>query len=86
MDSKIDELKKFRLLVDSELTKNDVVILPPMDVHKSVDLILNSISTVDVTMLDPWYNKGTGGVRDDYVDFVMSFLTKAAKLSKHVFL
>ncbi len=74
------------LSIDTELKNNGVVILPPMDISDSFRLLSNYTSRVDVCMLDPWYNKGVGGVRDDYIEFVMSFLTKASKVSQHVFL
>jgi hypothetical protein len=37
-------------------------------------------------MLDPWYNKGVGGVRDDYQDFILELLEEASHISTHVFL
>ncbi|XOV81269.1 MAG: DNA methyltransferase [Aestuariibacter sp.] len=78
--------KELKATIDRELDKNGVVILPPMDVFESFSFLSSYTSLVDVCMLDPWYNKGTGGVRDDYIDFVVSFLTTAANMSEHVFL
>ncbi|HEY2474900.1 MAG TPA: DNA methyltransferase [Candidatus Cybelea sp.] len=37
-------------------------------------------------MIDPWYNKGVGGMRDDYVDYIGAILAAAASLSDNVFL
>ncbi len=37
-------------------------------------------------MLDPWYNKGVGGVRDDYVDWVTALLEAAGRIAPHVYL
>lgn len=73
-------------LIAAQLEENSIVILPPMDVFTSFRLLSNINTKVDVTMLDPWYNKGIGGVREDYVDFVSGFLKEAAKISEHVFL
>ncbi len=37
-------------------------------------------------MLDPWYNKGVGGVRDDYREYILELLSISATISDHVFL
>ena len=42
-----------------------VTLLPPADVEKTLRRIDGPVSVV---MLDPWYNKGIGGHRDDYDD------------------
>jgi site-specific DNA-methyltransferase (adenine-specific) len=39
-----------------------------------------------VTMLDPWYNKGVGGQRADYRDYILRLLALAGAVSPHVFL
>src|SRR5262249_17070565 len=39
-----------------------------------------------VTMLDPWYNKGFGGIRNDYKEFVIDLMRAAADISDHIFL
>lgn len=41
---------------------------------------------VTVTMLDPWYNKGVGGVRDDYHDYIFGLLEGVAAFSDHIYL
>ena len=41
---------------------------------------------VALTMLDPWYNKGVGGAREDYFEFVHALLSEAARCSDHVML
>ncbi|EYF07834.1 DNA-methyltransferase [Chondromyces apiculatus] len=40
---------------------------------------------VTVTMLDPWYNKGIGGERPDYHDWLAEVIAAAARISDHVF-
>jgi hypothetical protein len=42
------------------LDKNCIVILPPMDVNDSINLLKSTGLEVTVTMLDPWYNRGIG--------------------------
>jgi hypothetical protein len=37
-------------------------------------------------MLDPWYNKGIGGVRDDYHDYLVRLLELSAAVSTQVYL
>ena len=66
--------------------KGNAVILPPMDIFESIELIKSSDIKPRVTMLDPWYNKGFGEIRNDYGDFVISILEALVGISDHVFL
>jgi len=48
---------------------------------------LQAAGVSDVTlMLDPWYNKGVGGVRDDYREFIDSVLFASSQISNHIYL
>ncbi|MEL4181686.1 site-specific DNA-methyltransferase [Roseateles sp. PN1] len=38
------------------------------------------------TILDPWYNKGVGGVSENYKEFIAEMLSTACEVSEHVFL
>ena len=58
-----------------------VDILPPADVMET----LASMSEVQATILDPWYNKGVGGVRDDYHAWLSQVIDEACQISQHVF-
>lgn len=58
-----------------------VDILPPADVMET----LAGMSEVQATILDPWYNKGVGGVRDDYHAWLLQVIDEACKISQHVF-
>ena len=60
----------------------NIKILPPQDAFKTLDEINEKITT---TILDPWYNKGVGGVRDDYEDWLNTLVEKSALISDHVF-
>ena len=71
---------------NSSPQKGRVVILPPMDVFESIEWIKLAGIKPRVAMLDPWYNKGFGEIRDDYNDFVVSILEALIGLSDHVFL
>jgi site-specific DNA-methyltransferase (adenine-specific) len=60
----------------------EITLLPPKDVFKTVRA---QKTPVTVTMLDPWYNKGFGGARPDYDDWLASLIEAAAVVSDHVF-
>ncbi len=64
------------------LGRDGVVILPPQDVLLTLeDLDLH----VTTTILDPWYNKGVGGERSGYIDWLNLVIHKASKISDHMF-
>ena len=58
-----------------------VKVLPPADVLDT----LTDASDVKVTILDPWYNKGIGGQRDDYNEWLATVIQSACRISEHVF-
>ena len=58
-----------------------VNVLPAADV---LDTLAYS-SDVKATILDPWYNKGVGGRRDDYTDWLATVIRTACRISEHVF-
>jgi hypothetical protein len=59
-----------------------IKILPPADAMET----LTTIGTrMTATILDPWYNKGFGGSRPDYDDWLSRLVHAAAKISEHVF-
>jgi hypothetical protein len=80
------KLLAMRKTIASELRKNGVAILPPLDIKLSSQLLLSLGFHAQCCVLDPWYNKGVGGVRDDYDDYVPQLLGYVAPLSDHVFL
>lgn len=63
-----------------------IVVTEPTDVEETLRLAAKSEYDFKVTMLDPWYNKGVGGVRDDYVAYITNLLEMSADVSPHVFL
>jgi site-specific DNA-methyltransferase (adenine-specific) len=73
-------------LLRTKLEADGVVILPPRDVVDTLEILTALGVHAQATILDPWYNKGIGGVRDDYQDFIVDLLAGAGKLSDHVFL
>lgn len=85
-DLQNDFLHKAKYAIAASLQEQDVVILPPMDVADSLRLMSLCDLTVATTMLDPWYNKGVGGVRDDYQEYIVKLMSDAANVSHHVYL
>lgn len=74
------------LAIEAELASAKIALLPAIDVERSLDLAVQLKLSPKVVMLDPWYNKGYGGVRDDYTGYISNLLEKAAALGEHVFL
>lgn len=58
----------------------------PCDVMEAADRFESRGQRATMTMLDPWYNKGVGGVREDYFDYITGVLRKIAAFSDHVYL
>lgn len=73
-------------LLQSTLEADRVAILPPQDVTDTLEMLGTLGIHAQAIILDPWYNKGIGGVRDDYQDFIVDLLSRAGKISDHVFL
>ncbi len=59
-----------------------VVTLPPADVLETLSGAPEGVTT---TILDPWYNKGVGGFRDDYNDWLSGVIAATAQVSQHIF-
>lgn len=70
------------------INEHGVAILPPMDVFESMELLNKEEIHVTCTMLDPWYNKGTGGVMptEEYDAFIRKLLNKSGELSDLIYL
>ena len=50
-----------------------------------MDTIAAAPAGVTTTILDPWYNKGVGGYRADYHDWLTAVIDAAARVSQHIF-
>ncbi|MGA2660376.1 MAG: site-specific DNA-methyltransferase [Verrucomicrobiota bacterium] len=57
-------------------------ILPAQDV---MTLLRNHKERVNAIILDPWYNRGVGGVKRGYVEWLQTLVGLAAKHADHVF-
>lgn len=71
-----------------KLNTDGVVILPPMDVLDAIELLNGAGVKVSTTILDPWYNKGFGGVIPDteYDAFIQKLLGGCAEFSNTMYL
>lgn len=74
-----------RGIIQAALAADGVVILPPMDVEASLRLLAGLAFRPAATIIDPWYNKGVGGVREDYKSYILTLLSLAGGISTHVF-
>ena len=61
---------------------NTIRVLEPKDVFETLDSVKEPIAA---TILDPWYNRGFGGERDDYDQWLRDIVTKTAEVSSHIF-
>jgi hypothetical protein len=68
------------------LRDGESLVLEPGDVEQVLVLAAKHRLEPKVTMLDPWYNKGVGGERDDYGAYIVRLLDLASAVSPHVFL
>lgn len=78
--------REARAQIAAALASDGVALLAPMDVQDTIEVVGGLGIDVRVTMLDPWYNKGVGGLRQDYGDFVHAVLAGSAGVSEHVYL
>ena len=78
--------KNFNTNLKKSLITDNIVIIPPSDVLHTLRNLASIGVQVQTTILDPWYNKGIGGKRDDYDDFIINMLSEATNISQHIFL
>jgi site-specific DNA-methyltransferase (adenine-specific) len=77
---------KLRQLLDQKLEKDGIVILPEMEAKESMQLITSLGYRPTATILDPWYNRGIGGVRNDYVNYILEIVNNIKDNTDHLFL
>ena len=78
-------LAETREKVEAALADQGVIILPPLDVHVSARLLTLLGIKAQATVFDPWYNKGVGGERDDYQQYMVTVLKSLEPFSEHLF-
>jgi site-specific DNA-methyltransferase (adenine-specific) len=68
-------------VVDQDTVDQDIVLY-----HQDVLETIRSVrDEVQATVLDPWYNRGTGGTRDDYIPWLVQIIEASFVVSQHVF-
>lgn len=74
--------------IKESINKTGIAILPPMDVKDSMALLIENDIYGTTSILDPWYNKGIGGVMPDneYDDFIRHLICKSSKISDVIYL
>jgi site-specific DNA-methyltransferase (adenine-specific) len=75
-----------RAEVETRLDRDGVALLSPVDAGEALDRYRRAGVKAACCMLDPWYNKGVGGTRVDYVDYIAGLLEQAAAVADHVYL
>lgn len=60
-----------------------ITLLPPTDVFEVLSSLKVNVNTV---ILDPWYNKGFGGVNPNYYEWIEKLINLSCNISDHVFL
>jgi hypothetical protein len=82
----IETIEYPKTYIDNLLEKEGVIVLPPMEAKESMHLIKSLKYNPQMTMLDPWYNRGTGGVREDYVKYILDIIENIKDNTNHFFL
>lgn len=77
--------ENLRGIIDEALRRDGVAILPPGDVTRTLSVVEKLGFAFDTVMLDPWYNKGFGGIQDDYMAFFLEVLRRSGEMSDHVY-
>lgn len=71
--------------ISEALEHDGVAILPPQDVKRTLALVRRLDYHFDTAMLDPWYNKGFGGMQDDYLSFFLDVIRQSGEVADHVY-
>jgi len=74
-----------KVYIDKQLALQGVVILPPMEAKESIQLLKYLRFKPQTTILDPWYNRGFGGVREDYVEYQLEIVNQIKDNTNHFF-
>ncbi len=75
-------------IITEKINNTGIAILPPMDVRESMTLLANHNIHGTTSILDPWYNKGIGGVLPDeeYDNFIKYLIQQSSKMSDIIYL
>ena len=67
--SSVNTLKKVRGMILKSLQRDGIALLPPNDVKRTMAMVKKLSIQIDTSMLDPWYNKGVGGIQQYYLKY-----------------
>lgn len=76
---------QIREAISSALDRERIAILPPLEINDSLRLFHLLGMRFNTVMLDPWYNKGVGGIQPGYLDFFLKVIRGAGEMSDHVY-
>lgn len=76
---------QIREAISGALDRDRIAILPPLEINDSLRLFRLLGMHFDTVMLDPWYNKGVGGIQSDYLNFFLKVIRDAGEMSEHVY-
>ncbi len=79
----VTALNEPTLFPNAPKPRSRIVVLPPQDAFATLQSLKQ---TVTVAMVDPWYNRGVGGTREDYDFWLGELLGQAGRVAEHVFL
>ena len=71
--------------IDEAIDRDGVALLPPQDVKQTISLARLLNYHFDTVMLDPWYNKGFGGMQENYQSFFLDVIAQSGHISEHVY-
>jgi DNA modification methylase len=67
------------------LDTEGIIIFPPIEAKESMMVLKHIGLQPQSTIIDPWYNRGTGGVREDYLDYQLAIIDHIKDNTKHFF-
>jgi len=80
-----DAAGQLRGMIREALDQEGVVVLPPAGIQLTLQLVRSIEIQFDTVMLDPWYNKGFGGIQDDYMAFFLDIIRQSGEIADHVY-
>ena len=81
----LQNVTRIKNAIDEAIDRNGIAILPSQDVKRTLALVKRLGYHFDTTMLDPWYNKGFGGMQDGYLPFFLDVIRQSGEVSEHVY-
>jgi site-specific DNA-methyltransferase (adenine-specific) len=71
--------------ISEALDRDGIALLPPQDAKRTLALVGQLGYHFDTAMIDPWYNKGFGGMQDDYLPFFLDVIRQSGEVADHVY-